>query len=605
VTELPDLLQGKLSSAISKRLIRLRNPELNSFLSHVIGLCDPESVYIVEGSPLDREYVKRRALELGEEIQLKVEGHTVHFDPPWDQARSRDDTFILGDPLPFVNTRPREEGLREVMELMRGSMRGREMFVGFYSLGPRGSDFQVLAVQVTDSPYVIHTENVLYRGAYWDFVDGKGDFLRFVHSKGSMDPKRRRIAVDLWEETVYSVNTTYAGNSVGLKKLALRLTLRRAVREGWLSEHMAILGIQGRKGTHYVAAAFPSGSGKTSTAMVGGLVSDDLAFIREIGGQARGVNPEVGVFGILQGVNKRDDPVIWEVLSSPGEVIFSNVLVTEERGVYWVGNGSPEPERGINFSGQWWRGKRGENGTEVPASHPNARFTAPLSSFSNLDPKYDDPSGVEVEALIFGVKDYSTLPPVVEAFNWIHGVVTMGAAMESMRTSAVIGVGEEVEFNPMALLDFLSVNLGDYLRNYLDFGARLKIQPKVFGLNYFLKDDDGSFVSGREDKRVWLRWIAERIEGEAEGVRTPVGFIPSYQDLHRLFRELLREDYKRGDYVRQFALRLSRYKRKFERILSIYSCLPRVPEQVLRELEAQISRIASEMERHGESLRPP
>ncbi|NON61909.1 phosphoenolpyruvate carboxykinase domain-containing protein, partial [Acidianus sp. RZ1] len=322
----------KISSAKLDSLLRLNNDSLLSFLDEMVSICEPETVYIVENKD-DAEYVKRKAIDTGEEIPLKVEGHTIHFDPPQDQARARDDTFILGEKIPFVNTKPKEEGLEEVLSLLRGSMNGREMFVGFYSLGPSGSPRRFLAVQISDSPYVIHSENILYRMSFSDFK-GNIPFFKFVHSKGELDIKKRRIVVDIENEIVYSVNTTYAGNSIGLKKLALRLTLNRAIKEGWLSEHMAIIGLSGKDRDHYITASFPSGSGKTSTSMIGKLISDDLAIILNINGEMRSWNPEIGVFGIIHGVNQTDDPIIWDVLNSPGEVIFSNVLMKDDGTVY-------------------------------------------------------------------------------------------------------------------------------------------------------------------------------------------------------------------------------------------------------------------------------
>lgn len=579
------------------KLISLNNRKLLNFISEVVKLCNPSKVYVLTGEEGDREYVRKRALETGEEIKLATEGHTIHFDHPLDQARAREDTFILSDKkIPFVNTKPRKEGLEEVLSLLKDSMKGREMFVGFYSLGPRKSPFQILAVQVTDSPYVIHSENILYRSAFEDFK-GDVDFLKFVHSKGTLDIKKRRIMIDVEENTVYSVNTTYAGNSVGLKKLALRLTVTDAVKNGWLSEHMAIIGFEGRKGKHYFTASFPSGSGKTSTAMIGSLISDDLAFIKKFNGEARAVNPEIGVFGIIQGINERDDPIIWEVLHKPGEVIFSNVLMTDDGKVYWEGSEVPKPEKGINYEGVWIK----DSGK--PASHPNARFTVPLTSFRNLDENYDNPEGVVIEGIIFGVRDYTTLLPIVEAFSWNHGIVTIGASMESARTAAVIGKTEELEFNPMAILDFMPISLGKYLENYLSFGRKLRKVPKIFGVNYFLKEGD-KFLNKKEDKRVWVRWAIERVEGNLDAIYTPIGLIPYYEDLKKLFEEVLKKEYKEEDYEKQFTIKLSKYLEKTRRIKKIYSEIADTPKEVIEELEKQERNLLEYIKIYGDRVSP-
>ncbi|WP_243679057.1 phosphoenolpyruvate carboxykinase domain-containing protein [Vulcanisaeta distributa] len=224
-----------------------------------------------------------------------------------------------------------------------------------------------MAVQITDSYYVMHNENILYRTAYDEFVrqGERARFLKFIHSQGELNEmkqskniKQRRIYIDLLGETVYSVNTQYGGNSIGLKKLALRLTIKRAMEEGWLSEHMFLIGVEGPNGrVTYFTGAFPSYSGKTSTAMLGRLIGDDLAFLRNVNGEVRAVNPEVGVFGIIEGINPTDDPLIYEVLTKPNEIIFSNVLITEDGEVYWNGMGKPEPERGTNYTGRWWKGE--------------------------------------------------------------------------------------------------------------------------------------------------------------------------------------------------------------------------------------------------------
>lgn len=580
-----------------KKLESLQNFHLIEFLNKVSELCDPDSIYLVTGEDEEKEYVRKRALESGEEIKLRIDGHTIHFDHPLDQARAREDTFILTDiKIPYVNTKPREEGLEEVVSLLGGSMRGREMYVGFYSLGPRKSPFQILAVQVTDSPYVIHSENILYRDAFHDFTGNK-QFLKFVHSKGELDIKKRRIMIDLAENTVYSVNTTYAGNSVGLKKLALRLTVTKAIEEGWLSEHMAIVGFEGEKGTHYFTASFPSGSGKTSTSMIGKLISDDLAFIKEIKGIPIAVNPESGIFGIIQGINARDDPIIWEVLHKPGEVIFSNVLMTNDKDVYWEGSEVPKPERGYNHEGEWTR----ESGK--PASHPNARFTVHLTSFKNLDKNWDNPNGVVIEGVIFGVRDYDTLIPVVEAFSWSHGIVTIGASMESARTSAVIGKSDELEFNPMAILDFMPVSLGRYLKNYLEFGKKLRKVPKIFGFNYFLKDGN-KFLNSKEDKRVWVNWAVKRVEDNVDSIFTPIGLIPLYEDLRTLFKRVLNKEYGKDEYERQFTLKLRKYLEKTERIITIYRKIDDTPEEVIRELKMQRERILDYINKYGDSVSP-
>ncbi|MEM3664526.1 MAG: phosphoenolpyruvate carboxykinase (GTP) [Candidatus Jordarchaeales archaeon] len=608
-----EYLEEKMGGVMLDRVKRINNSKLHAFLGEIIRLCEPSSVFVSTGSLEDYEYIRRKAVESGEEIPTGIPGHTVHFDSPLDQARARGDTFILTDEkLPFINTKPRHEGLNEVTSLLRGSMRGREMLVGFYSLGPKKSRFQILAVQVTDSYYVLHSENILYRSAYDEFVrlGEDANFLKFVHSQGELDERggsknidKRRICIDLASETVYSVNTQYGGNSIGLKKLSLRLTMARALREGWLAEHMFVIGIECGDKILYFTGAFPSASGKTSTCMVGNIIGDDIAFIRAVDGEARVVNPEIGIFGIIDGINAKDDKLIWEVLNKPGEAIFSNILLGECGEVYWNGSGKALPARGRNYLGEWWPGRKDEKGNSVPASHPNARFTVPLSSFPNLDPMYDDPEGVVVSAIIYGVRDSANTVPLVEAFDWLHGVVTIGASLETERTTAVLGKSGELEFNPFANLDFMSVNLGVYVRSHINFGRKLRNPPKIYGVNYFLCEN-GRYLTDKEDKKVWLRWMACRVEGEVEAVSTPIGYIPKYSDLKQLFKDILSKSYDVEAYKRQFTVKLDKYAEKAQRMLKIYSEIPETPAEVFAALEEQLSRLKRCMQEYGPHLNP-
>ncbi len=432
-----EYLKHKLSKEHFEKLVKIDNPELHEFIARYLDLCKPSKVYVCDDSLKDEEYIKRKAIEYGEEHPLRTPGHTVHFDGYFDQARDRKNTKILVPPgvkIPYINTMPREEGLREIHEIMDGIMQGKEVFICFFILGPKKSPFTIPAVQITDSAYVAHSEFILYRKGYEEFVRLGKDarFLKFVHSAGELDDRKtskniekRRIYIDLESETVYSVNTQYGGNSMGLKKLAFRLTIRRAVREGWLSEHMFLMRVNGPNNRKtYFTGAFPSMCGKTSTCTLPheNIVGDDLAFIKEINGEARAVNVEQGVFGIITGINPVDDPVIWEVLHSPNEIIFSNVLVHNGR-PYWMGMGTEIPDKGENFSGKWWKGKIGPDGKEVPPAHKNARFTVRLEAFRNLDREaLNSPEGVPLGGIIFGGRDPDTWPPVCEAFSWEHGL---------------------------------------------------------------------------------------------------------------------------------------------------------------------------------------
>ncbi|HDZ35929.1 MAG TPA: phosphoenolpyruvate carboxykinase (GTP) [Thermococcus sp.] len=613
-------LEKLLDKEQFEKIKAVDNPELHEFLAEWIEWLEPDKVFVCTDSPEDEAYVKWKALYYGEERMLETPNHTVHYDNYYDQARDKANTKLLvpgGKDIPFLNTKDRDEGLKEIKELMKGIMRGKELFVCFFVLGPKNSVFTIPAVQLTDSAYVAHSEFILYRKGYEEFkrLGRQARFFRFVHSAGELDERKtsknldkRRIYIDLVDETVYSVNTQYGGNTIGLKKLAFRLTIQKAVREGWLSEHMFLMRVNGPNGRKtYFTGAYPSMCGKTSTAMIPweNIVGDDLTFIMPFNGIARGANVEKGVFGIIQGVNPEDDPIIWQVLHSPVEIIFSNVLVKDGK-PYWNDMGVPIPDEGENHSGKWWRGKKDAEGNEIPPSHKNARFTVSLEHFPNVDLEaLEAPCGVEVGGMIFGGRDKDTWPPVREAFDWKHGVITMGAALESETTAATLGKEGVRAFNPMAILDFMSVHLGDYLRNYLDFEKKLRKTPKIFAVNYFLRDEEGNWLNHKLDKAVWLKWMELRVHGDVDAIETPIGYIPKYEDLARLFKEVLNKEYTREAYEKQFTIRVPELLAKIERIETIYrEKVGEVPEELFQVLEEERKRLLEAKEKYGDYISP-
>jgi len=581
-------------------------------VADIIAWAQPSSVYVVAGSPEDLEYVRRAAVERGEEIPSRNRLHTVHFDGPRDLARDRANTRILvagGAEIPLLNTMERVEGVEEIRRLSRGIMRGREMFVSFYCFGPKRSPFTIHAVQVTDSAYVIHSENILYRICYDEFVEKSPglEYMRFFHSAGERDEMgwsrnidKRRIYIDLEDYTAYSVNTQYAGNAVGMKKLALRLCVYKGYREGWLCEHMFIAGVRGPNDRiTYFTGAFPAGCGKTSTALMSDtIVGDDLAMVRSVNGEARAVNPEIGMFGIIDGVNPVDDPEIYEILTSgETEVVFANVLLTEDGEVWWRGKPS-EPRRGVNYAGRW------EPGMDRPPSHPNARFTTYLRYLSIADPRMDDPGGVPVGGMIFGGRDSDTLVPVTESFDWVHGIVTMGAALESERTAAVLGKAGVREFNPYAILDFISISVGAFTELHFRFGEKLERHPKIFGVNYFLRDQRGEYLSEKVDKRVWLKWMELRVHNDVDAIEAPTGLIPAYEDLRLLFDKVLGKEYSEELYEKQFTIRVPQHLEKIERIWGIYEQITDTPRLLFETLRAQKERLKKHRGTMGDYISP-
>jgi len=595
-----DIIKAKCDPTSFAKLSALANDKLQTFIADAIELCQPDIVRVCDDSKADREWTRKRAVQLGEEKALGVAGHTYHFDGPTDPARAKDVTKYLvpaSEPLSKnLNQIEREAGLAEIRGFLAGSMKGKEMVVRFFCLGPTGSEFSIPCVQITDSFYVCHSEDLLYRAGYEQFkkIGNSGDFFRFLHSAGrlencvSADTDKKRIYIDYIEDRIYSVNTQYAGNTVGLKKLALRLAIRKADREGWLAEHMFVMGVHGPKGrTTYFAGAYPSGCGKTSTAMIPGeeIVGDDLAYFRNISGQARVVNVEEGIFGIITDVSAAGDPAIWKVLTSPGEVIFSNILVNDNN-PYWLGMGQDLPKSGVTYTGPWHVGKIDQYGNEVLPAEKNARYTISLRALENCSSRLDDADGIEVGGVIYGGRDSDTWVPVQQAYDWTHGIVAYGASLESETTAATIGKTGVRTFNLMSNLDFLAIPLGKYIMNNLNFAKGLKSVPMVFATNYFLKKD-GKYLNGIRDKAIWVKWMELRVNGDVKAIPAPTGMLPEYADLARLFKEVLGKEFTREQYVEQFMLRVPENLAKLDRIEGVYrdevTDTPEVVFQVLRD----------------------
>ncbi len=615
------LLKSKLDAQSLAKLETLANERLDAFIADAIELCQPDNVKVCSDDDADIAYVREMSLKLGEEKPLNTPGHTYHFDQyPADQGRDKEVTrYLVPAEAPLsknLNQIERVQGLGEVRGLLTGSMKGRQMLVRFFCLGPTDSPFSISCVQVTDSFYVGHSEDLLYRAGYEQFkkVGANGEFFRFVHSAGKLDESgvcaecdKKRIYIDFTQNQIYSVNTQYAGNTVGLKKLSLRLAIRKADREGWLAEHMFLMGVHGPAGRNtYFAGAFPSGCGKTSTAMIPGetIVGDDLVYFRSINGEFRAVNVEVGIFGIIGDVNAKDDPVIHKVLVSPGEVIFSNILVKDGR-PYWYGMGEEFPKDGINASGAWHIGKIDKQGNEIPpANKGNARYTISLRALSNLDKALDAREGVTVGGVIYGGRDSDTWVPVQQSFDWAHGIIAYGASLESETTAATLGAQGVRTFNLMSNLDFLAIPLGKYIQNNLDFAKKVKNPPPVFASNYFLKKD-GKFLNGKLDKSVWIKWMELRVHGDAQAIKAPTGMIPMYGDLRRLFKQVLGREYTQEEYIEQFMIRIPENLAKLERIEKIYRIdVPDTPAIVLEVLEAQRKRLEELRAQEGDYVSP-
>ncbi|MBM4272077.1 MAG: phosphoenolpyruvate carboxykinase (GTP) [Deltaproteobacteria bacterium] len=615
-----EFLRRKLSPESLQRLIATENIKLLDFIGDAVELCEPENVLVLDDSEESVRITREKAIESGEETTLGLQGHTVHFDGPDDQGRDREVTRYLvpkGQTLSkALNQIDRDEGLSEIRTLLRGSMKNRTMIVRFLTLGPNNSIFSIPCVECTDSWYVSHSLNLLYRQGYEHLksLGASGEFFAILHSSGkvnermvSIESDKKRIYIDYVTDTVYSVNTQYAGNTVGLKKLALRLTIRKADREGWLAEHMFLMGVNGPDGRKtYFGGAFPSACGKTSTAMLPGekILGDDIAYFRSLDGEFRAVNAESGIFGIIQSVNEKDDPAIWDVLTRKVEVIFSNVLVKDAK-PYWLDMGISTPDDGIHFTGQWYKGKKDAGGNAIPLAHKNARYAVSLNALANCDSELENPDGIALGGIMYGGRDAKGYVPVQQSFDWNHGIIAYGASLETETTFAIIGKEGIPEINMMSIQDFVPIPLGKHIKNNLEFVKKIKNQPLIFGVNYFLRNAEGKFLNAVRDKHIWVKWMELRVHHDVGAVRTPTGWIPKYEDLVPLFQQVLKKNYAREDYITQFTTRVPENLSKIDRVVDFYKPEEmETPPELFEVLEAQRRRLLEAQKKFGDYVSP-
>ncbi|MBG0767933.1 MAG: phosphoenolpyruvate carboxykinase (GTP) [Spirochaetaceae bacterium] len=620
------LLKEKMSEESFQKLAALKNEKVMDFVGTFAEHCDPKSIYVCDDSEKDTQYVREQALAKGEEHTLANSKQTIHWDGYGDQARDKKNTRFMVykenmDKMASLNSIEYEEGLSEIMGIAKGIMRGKDAVVLFYSEGPTQSPFTIPCVQFTDSWYVAHSENILYRTAYSHFLnmkdEEKDDFFRFIHSAGELDEngcsvnlQNRRIYMDTQNNIVYSMNAQYAGNSVGLKKHSMRLAINKSGQEGWLCEHMFVMAAVDKKKNRktYFCGAYPSACGKTSTAMIPGeqIVGDDIAYFRNINGEFRAVNVEFGMFGIIKDVNEQDDPVIFKNLMLNQEVIFSNVLRGKDNKPYWLGMGVDAPDEGRNHFGEWKKGVKDANGKEVGVAHGNARYTMRLDYLDNIDKAgFEAKDGVKVEGVLYGGRDSDITVPVEESPNWKDGILMKAATLESETTSATLGQEGVRTPSPMANMDFVSYPLGSYTMNNIKFGESVKATPKIFSTNYFMRGKDGNFVTSKLAKKVWLHWAEGRIHGEYEAYDTPTGKIPHYEDLKALFKEHLNEDFSKETYDYLFTFRCTKWTDKLERTKAYYKKMdPNTPKEIFDYWDAAIAKINKAKEKYGDLILP-
>jgi phosphoenolpyruvate carboxykinase (GTP) len=624
-----DVIKKKMDKANLDKLSRIKNPEILKKMSNAIVLCEPDSVFINTGNDEDRQFIREYSLEKKEEATLPMKGHTIHYDLKEEQGRIVDRTFYIYNEGEEVSSlakkKLRSEALEEVRDMMGGIMKGKRMMVGFYVRGPVGAPASNPAVEITSSTYVMHSADILYRNVY-DAIDGEveklGHFYTNVHSEGLNRPEdlpNARVFMDRSHLTTYSFNCTYAGNTLLMKKGNHRFSVDRAVYElkgQQVAEHMFITGISGPGGRiTWMAGAAPSGCGKTTTAMAGDhFVGDDLAqmWIAD-DGTVRSINPERGIFGIVEDVNWEGDPMLMECLRNPGtEVIWSNVLIDENQKPQWVGNGEdPPPTKGFNFQGKWEAGMKDDKGKAIPMSHPNSRCTLSNAALGNYSDRNEDPEGVETRIITYSGRDSDTMPPVYVAKTPDEGVL-IGACIVSAATATEVGV-TGVRRQPWANAPFTPGSLGGYMDAQFDFWGSKKIKddkrPILAGLNYFLTHqarggDSPKLLGEKRDVKAWMAWLERRAHGEIDAIETPIGYLPKYDDLKKLFKEKIDKDYPEDLYEKQFSLYVDNILGRIELQIEAYGKEDNVPPKFFDLLKKQRSELQALKDKYGSVITP-
>ena len=580
------------------------NKKVLDFIQETKVLCQPDNIVWVDGSEEQLEAFRKQAVEENILIKLnqeKLPGCYLHRTTVNDVARVEGRTFICSkkkeDSAPINNWMETGEAMALMNDLFKGVMKGRTMYVIPYSMGAVGSKFSKIGIELTDSIYVVLNMAIMTRvgKAVIDAL-GDGDFIKGLHSYAELSEEKRYIMHFPEENTIMSINSNYGGNVLlGKKCFALRIASYLGKTEGWMAEHMLILGITNPKGEKkYIAAAFPSACGKTNLAMLIPpksyldkgykieCVGDDIAWIR-VGEDGRlwAVNPENGFFGVAPGTNLKSNPNALK--STMKNTIFTNVVQNlDDNTIWWEGLDKNPPKNAIDWKGNPWNGDmKDADGKAIKGAHPNSRFTAPAINCPCISDQFEAPNGVPLSAIVFGGRRAKTAPLVYQSKDWNNGVF-VGSIMASETTAAATGAVGVVRRDPMAMRPFVGYNMGDYFNHWIEMGEKIANKPKIFNVNWFRTDDEGNFIwPGFGDNMRVLDWIIDRCEDKVDAVETPIGFVPKAEDINI---EGL-EDVSLETIKDLLTVDTENWKKEAEGIEQFYGELTRVPAELYAQLD--------------------
>ena len=523
------------------------NAAIQQWVKEVAAMCQPDNIFWCDGSEDERQRLTQIAIECGDLMPLNQQalpGSYLHRSAVNDVARTENLTFVCTDDRedagPNNNWMAPGESYDKLAKILRGAMRGRTMYVIPFLMGPPGSAFSKVGIQVTDSVYVVLNMRIMTRMGKiaLEHLGSSDDFTRCLHSKADLDIDRRFICHYPQDNTIWSVGSGYGGNALLAKKcLALRIASKLGQKEGWLAEHMLIVGIESPDGEiHYVCGAFPSACGKTNLAMLVPpasmpgwkvhTVGDDIAWLR-IGADGRlwAINPEAGFFGVAPGTGSKTNPNAMRTVTR--DTIFTNVALRSDGTVWWEGHDDPIPNNAHD-----WRGRPWDPASGHPAAHPNSRFTVSMKQCPTYSAQWENPEGVPISAILFGARRQKLVPLVYQSFDWQHGTF-LGATLASETTAAATGTVGVVRRDPMAMLPFCGYNMGDYWGHWLSMAKRASNPPKIFRVNWFRRNEQNKFIwpGFGENLRV-LRWVIERCKGGGSAQETAIGYLPTAEGLN-------------------------------------------------------------------------